>query len=688
MRVEIGVMAFALAIGVAGAGELTVESGGLTVQEAIDKIRAERAHGDKSKWTVKVKGFNAIDRQILITEADHDLDFVGEDGAVVSGGVKLGPWIDTGNGWWEAPAPRDEKGDIAYFEQLWVNGRRADRSRYPNEGYLKIVNPTEEAVSNQNGVVTGYVERFSFTNEAANVLASIAPEEMQYAQMGAIHKWSFARRILRGFDKTTGTVEFLSHVSKHGWQVWSERETIVFFENVRGAFDAPGEWFYDVVAGKVLYRPLPGETEKDLIAVAPAASISTLLRIRGDYAKNAYVSNIRFANVAFAHSAATAPKRDTMTGRKVPTVYRRGQTESWQHQAAVQSDGLIHATGVRNICFDRCRVEHTGNYAIRFGSGCMSNSVVNCEFNDLGAGGVWIGSENDCRGKGDGICRKVLAPNRPDSTAFNLVSNCLITAAGRFNPEATGVIIGHCSDSKVVCNDIHDIFYTGISCGWVWGFAGSVAQRNEIAYNLIYDLGKHWQSDMGGIYMLGTSYGTKVHHNVIHDVWSYSYGGWGLYCDEGSENIVMENNICWNTTDGGFHQHYGTGCYIRNNIFAFNRELGAVRMQRPVVDGVPCTLHFYNNIVYVNRGPLAGKGVRNVGGVWANNVWFDTNGIDKAVLDGSNWSDWVASRKETGSVFADPLFEDADAFDFRLKPNSPAFALGFRAWDYSKAGRR
>lgn len=41
---------------------------------------------------------------------------------------------------------------------------------------------------------------------------------------------------------------------------------------------------------------------------------------------------------------------------------------------------------------------------------------------------------------------------------------------------------------------------------------------------------------------------------------------------------------------------------------------------------------------------------------------------------------------EPGGAYADPLFANAAANDFRLTPGSPAFALGFEAWDYSAAG--
>ncbi len=668
-----------LAAGASIAGELIVEPGGLSPQGALEKIRAAKAAGDKSAWTVRVKaGRYVFSKTLAITPADSGtseapVTWIGEDGAEFAGGAAITGWKDQGNGVWAAPIPKTPAGAPAYFEQLWVNGRRADRARLPNAGeYLQIVSPKIEKAKDVKG---RFIETVGITNAAAKAsLAALASDELATAQMCVIHKWSFGRRVLRGVDAQTGTVTTWADEEWPGWKRWNEKETLVSFENVRAAFDAPGEWFYDAKAGKVLYRPLPGEDLAKADVVAPSARLNPLVSFDGNPDKGAFVHDIVFRNIAFAYSAAPGGKN--------------GPSECRNRQAARDSGGTISLTGAREIAFERCAVRHTGNYGLQFNNGCTSNRVTRCLLEDLGAGGVWMGADRGYVAKGENLSRRVIRKLAPRSVAFNVIEDCTIRSGGRFNPEGTGVAITHASDCAVRHCDIYDLYYTGVSVGWTWGFWGSVAQRNEVAFNRIYDLGKGVMSDMGGVYTLGTSFGTKVHDNVIHDVKAYTYGGWALYTDEGSEGLVMERNVCWNTTDAGFHQHYGTGCVIRNNIFAWNRMVGAVRMLRPEVQGVPCTLHFVNNIVLVREGPLTSDGVCNVGGIWANNLWWDVSGKPKFVGEKYDWAGWAARGKETGGVYADPQFVDAEAYDFRLKPTSPAFKLGFKPWDMTAAGPR
>lgn len=646
---------------------LTVEPGGLTLDAALARIREGRKGGDSSVATVTVRGVNRIARPVVFTEADHDIDFVGEPGATVTGGMRLEGWRDVGGGVWEADAPKTDRGETLFFDQLWVNGRRAACARLPSEGWLEISSATQIVAE------TGpkkFVERVKFDDGCAKALAEVPKSDYPYLEAGVICKWSYGLRTLQGYDEAENAVEFRTDFPWQRWKLWNRRNVLIAFFNVRSAFDAPGEWFLDMSAGRIRYRPLPGERMETADVVAPNPAVVRLLSFKGDWKRRRYVSNIRFRGIAFAHASAKAE------GNR--------PKELDQLQAGVFMEGAISLEGVRGIAFDRCEVSGTAGYGFRFRSACMSNRVASCRISDTGTGGLWLGAE--LPGAAPDIVRQVLKPNRLDSTAYNVISNNVISGGGRYNPEGVGVCLSHCSDTKIVHNDIHDFYYSGVSIGWVWGYTGSVSQRNEVGFNRIWDLGKKVMSDMGGVYTLATSFGTTVHDNVIHDVWSHAYGGWALYCDEGSEGIVEERNLCWNTTDGGFHQHFGVGCIIRNNIFAFNRELGAVRMRRGVVFGVPSSLHFVNNIVYGREGPLVGEGVRNVGGVWANNLWFDERGKAQAEFDGMGWDAWVASGKETGGVYADPLFADAKKLDFALKPGSPALALGFRPFDYSRAG--
>jgi hypothetical protein len=47
---------------------------------------------------------------------------------------------------------------------------------------------------------------------------------------------------------------------------------------------------------------------------------------------------------------------------------------------------------------------------------------------------------------------------------------------------------------------------------------------------------------------------------------------------------------------------------------------------------------------------------------------------------------WRSMGHDANSKFADPLFVDRENHDYRLKPDSPALALGFQQIDTSEIG--
>jgi parallel beta-helix repeat protein len=113
---------------------------------------------------------------------------------------------------------------------------------------------------------------------------------------------------------------------------------------------------------------------------------------------------------------------------------------------------------------------------------------------------------------------------------------------------------------------------------------------------------------MGGIYTLGISPGTVLRGNRIDNIRARGYGGWGIYTDEGSTGILIENNVVTNTKTGGFHQHYGRENIVRNNVFAYAAQDGQVIRSRQE-DHLSFT--FAHNVVLWKGTPL-------LGGNWSN----------------------------------------------------------------------
>ncbi len=269
-----------------------------------------------------------------------------------------------------------------------------------------------------------------------------------------------------------------------------------------------------------------------------------------------------------------------------------------------------------------------------------------------------------------------------ETTGHCLVDNNIIRSGGLFDRGAVAVWIGHSAYNRVTHNDIADFRYTGVSAGWVWGYAPSPAHHNTIDFNHIHHLGWGVLSDMGGVYTLGISPGTTVSNNVIHDVYSYDRygrGGWGLYNDEGSSDIVMENNLVYNVKTGGYHQHYGRGNIVRNNIFAFSMD-GQLQRSRVEPD------HSLSRSATISSTGMAAGCTRDRG-TTSTSKWNATSTSMPPGLR-SSIRIWLARHWARTRARSSPTRSSSTPahFDFHLRPDSPAAKIGFKPFDYSKAG--
>jgi len=683
------------------AGELYVSPGGndsasgtanapcATFERARERVRLELANSAvKEPWTVRfAEGEYPLTRPLTFTPEDSGtpdapVTYRGADNGktVFTGSLKLSNWKDEGNGVWSAELPEYE-GSTLYFEQMWVNGRRAVRSRYPNEGFLRMESVREEVPMDQKTRKSEKPQTLQWVTGKPgelDFLKDVPVNELKWSQMIVHHNWDTTRRIILGFDAETNTIEAKGGNMK-SWNPWRPA-SLYYFENLRSAFDQPGEWFYDGNAKKVFYRPMEGETIQNTRFDVPRPGLTQFLVIQGT-SPNETVSDLRFENLSF-HFSDTPRQKNVMANAQIDVsitgdLDKPGPSQFEPAQAAFYTKSVVLADEALRIAFKNCEIAHIGEYGIWF------RNAAECSFRDsklfdIGAGGIRIGGGHPGTAEGIRCAEK------------NVIDNNIISGGGRFHASAVGVWIGNNTmDNQLTHNDIFDFYYTGVSVGWNWGYAG-VSFRNIIEFNRIHDIGQGVLADMGGVYTLGTQTGTRVCNNVIFNVESFGYGGWGLYPDEGTTGITMENNLVYDTMDGSFHQHYGKDNLVRNNIFARNKpnpmrnapahQVAVTRVEdhRSVI--------FENNIIYWKDGTSIGYNVEKVKADIRSNLWWKDGG--EVDFKGKTHDQWTAEGKDVGGLVADPLFVNPEANDFHLKPGSPAEKIGFKPFDYEKAGLR
>ncbi len=619
-----------------------------TLTRARDAIRQlKTADGLTAPVTVMVRGGTYYIHEPFILSPedsgteDCPITYMAYPGGkpVFSGGKEITGWQRGEGQLWVAEIPEVKTGQW-YFRQLFANGQRRRRARLPNKDFYRVAEllPPETWEDSRR--------RAAFKFHSGDIKQW---DDLDDAEVILLRSWDESRLRITEVDTEASTVIFTTP----GEAVfrWVEEHARYYVENVRAGLDCPGEWYLDRKSGVVYYWPLADEDMTAAQVIAPFAQ--QLVRFEGDVDAREFVQHITLRGFTLCYSDWTLP------------------AEGYPgYQAECYLSATVYAEGTRACAVHDCEITHIGKYGIWLARGCQGNQIVANSIHDIGAGGIKIG--------------ETTIPERDEEqTSGNILTDNYIYDGGQVFLCGVGVLVLQSSGNLVSHNEIHHLNYTGISVGWIWGYEPSPACDNIIEYNHIHTIGRGLLSDMGGIYTLGVSPGTVLRYNLIHDVDSYSYGGWGLYTDEGSSNILLENNVVYNTKTGGFHQHYGRENIVRNNILAFSRESQIQRTREE--EHLSFTLE--RNIVYCDNGQLLGSNWGNGNYRLDYNLYWDASSRD-IQFAGLSLSEWQAQGRDTHSIIADPLFVDPDNGDFTLPPESPAFKLGFKPIDLSGVGPR
>lgn len=553
-------------------------------------------------------------------------------GTVLSGGTEIKGWKVGPDGRWRVTL-LDVKTGKWNFSQLWVNGERRLRPRWPKNGYSYIEKRIDPLPEFAGKGTDGFVfPEGSMRSEWQN---------QDDLEVKTWLEWSISHGRIRSLDLSNRVVRFKMPTGIN--DSWSKyKETYRFYvENVKESLSEPGEWYLDRPTGELTYLPQKGEVPSKTIVIAPR--LSNLVVVRK-------ASKVALEDIGFEHTQTLIAEQ----GR-------------FFYQAEADLTAAVVFEESQESQVSRCKFKNLGEYAVKIGDGCKSVTAQKNSMIDLGGGGVLVGHMQK-RDDNDPLC----------TGNISILENSIF-GYGRVHPASIGVWIGQNANNKVVGNWIEDGYYTGISVGWSWGYAPSGSHDNLIINNTISKIGQKVMSDMGGIYTLSPSAGTVISGNRISQVDSYSYGGWGIYPDEGSSNMTVERNLTWKTSGAGFHQHYGKDNLIRNNVFALGKEFGMQRSRNEEHQSFTVERNlFLLSAETPVFGPEWGWGSGKY--AFSSNLYWRENGAPIPFLKGS-FQDWQSKGFDKASVIANPEFVDAENGNFRLKSSSPALGLGFEAFE-------
>jgi len=584
---------------------------------------------------------------------------------VINGGREITGFKQGADGVWSVEVPAVKAGQWT-FRQLYVDGRQYRRARIPNEGFLRVA-----------GCPEGTPKTAHYHKDCQSFEFKAGDLDPTWANLGDVevivyHFWTDSHLPIRSIDTDKNIVTFKHKAGKVFTDDFSEDGARYVVENIFEGLDQPGEWYLNRKTGVLYIIPKPGDNLEIAEVIAPVAP--AFLHLRGNVVKRKYVEHVVFEGISFMY-----------TNWQLPP----GNSNDRQGSASVPA--AITLTGAKGCRFNRCQVTNIGTFAFEIGKGCRDNHITGNEISYLGAGGFRVngGTEKD---------------HPLERTTDNVISDNVLHHYGQEYPSAVGVLLMHTSGNRVAHNDIHHGWYTGVSIGWNWGYQRSISRDNIVEFNHIHHIGQGLLSDMGAIYTLGLAPGTVLRNNLIHDVEANHYGGWGIYNDEGSSHLLIENNVVYHTKFAGYNIHFCKEVTVRNNIFAFGRlqQLSRSRVEPHK------SVFFENNIVYWKEGvlldnnwkdkpypfylhPKNASGTREMTSTFEMdwNLYYNPKlERDEVQFNGMTWAQWRRTGKDAHSLYADPLFVDAERYDFRLRPDSPALAMGFEPIDMTTVGPR
>ncbi|MCK5803221.1 MAG: right-handed parallel beta-helix repeat-containing protein [Lentisphaeria bacterium] len=557
------------------------------------------------------------------------------------------------------------------FRQLFLDGERQIVARYPN--YDPAL-PHTGGYAYASGEIIGTYKKLG--NEPQDTILVRKSDLRTWAHLedGEVdtsdrYNWNNNISGIASMDHRTRILT-MTRKARHAVRAGCR----YFVRNLFEELDAPGEWFHDPRTWTLYFwppRPLEGSQ-------VTATKLEDLIRLE-------QTSHIVLRGLV-------------LEGADSRAVYMQDCTSCILAGCTIRSiSSRLHMPAVQVAKGHANRID--------------GNDISHCAGTGVSLTG-W-----------DAKARKKLTPSG------NVVENNYIHHLGWLKKNAWGVGVTGIGN-RIAHNLIHDNSRGGI---FIMHANDTIIEYNHIRHvNLA-------TNDTGGIYQCAASSGWRcrgnvIRYNFLHDIIGFGkhgheykphYDASGIYLDDSTCETRVHGNIVARTSLAGIFVHGGSDHLIDNNIvvdakyqllfsawYPPEKFWKRIREELPVYSKLPAYAKYkgFPNVdieqTYRMTGISATRNILCYSDPKAFLYTLRKLPLDKTTIDrnlvvgpdrmtirgfkhaggGSNWSAWREAGHDQNSVLDDPAFVDAAADDYRLKPESPAWKLGFERIPIERMG--